>query len=235
MKKLISLLAIAGTLMAPIAVGAQEFDRSRTALLVTDPQNDFLADDGAAWGLVKDNVLTLGVRNNIKTLLKSAKKGGAEIFVSPHYYYPPDAGWKNRGALQTTLKDIDMFAVTAPVGSQEFQNSGADFYEPYKEYILDGRTIVTSPHKIFGPESNDLVLQLRKRDIDTVLVAGFAANLCTDSHMRELMEQGFRVIMIEDAVGAPGEAAYQAALLNYGFIANAVWTTEEAAAFLRSE
>jgi hypothetical protein len=30
--------------------------------------------------------------------------------------------------------------------------------------------IVTSPHKIYGPESNDLALQLRKHGFDSVLV-----------------------------------------------------------------
>ena len=76
-------------------------------------------------------------------------------------------------------------------------------------------------------------MQLRKHGIDTVIMGGFAANLCTDSHMRELVEQGFNVVMVEDAVGAPGEEAYDAAVLNYSMIANAVWTTDEAVAFLK--
>ncbi len=33
-------------------------------------------------------------------------------------------------------------------------------------------------------------------------------------------------IVINDAVGAPGEEAYQAALTNYGYIANQVLTTD---------
>ena len=39
--------------------------------------------------------------------------------------------------------------------------------------------------------------------------------------------------LVGDAVGAPGEAAYEAALLNYSMIANAVWTTEQAVKFLK--
>ena len=74
---------------------------------------------------------------------------------------------------------------------------------------------------------------MRKRGVETVLLGGYAANLCTDSHMRELVEQGFNVIVVSDAVGAPGEAAYEAALLNYSMIANAVWTTEQAVKFLK--
>ncbi|MDU6724421.1 MAG: isochorismatase family protein, partial [Streptococcus mitis] len=53
-----------------------------------------------------------------------------------------------------------------------------------------------------------------------------------DSHMRELIELGYNVIVVNDAVGAPGEEAYQAALTNYGYIANQVLTTEEVIAQL---
>jgi nicotinamidase-related amidase len=90
---------------------------------------------------------------------------------------------------------------------------------------------VTSPHKVYGPESNDLVLQLRKRGIDKVILAGMSANLCTESHMRELLEQGFEVAVIKDATAAAqveeGDG-YAAALVNFRFIANTVWTTKEA-------
>ncbi len=54
------------------------------------------------------------------------------------------------------------------------------------------------------------------------------ANLCVDSHLRALMENGFRVYVVKDAVAAPGKEAYQAALVNYGMIANGVLTTAEA-------
>ena len=99
------------------------------------------------------------------------------------------------------------------------------------KYINDGKTIVTSPHKIYGPETNDLVLQLRKKGIDKVILGGMSANLCTESHMRELIEQGFEVAVVSDSTAAAqveeGDG-YAAALVNYRFIANTVWTTEKA-------
>jgi hypothetical protein len=39
-----------------------------------------------------------------------------------------------------------------------------------------------------------------------VILGGMSANLCTESHMRELIEQGFEVAVVEDAtagVSAP--------------------------------
>ncbi len=107
----------------------------------------------------------------------------------------------------------------------------SDWLELYKPYINDGKTIVTSPHKVYGPETNDLVLQLRKRGIEKVILAGMSANLCTESHMRELMEQGFEVAVVKDATAAAQVAegdGYAAALVNFRFIANTVVTTNQA-------
>ena len=84
---------------------------------------------------------------------------------------------------------------------------------------------------MYGPETNDLVLQLRKRGIDQVILAGMSANLCVESHLRELLEQGFEVAVVQDATAAaklPEGDGYQAALVNFRYMANAVWTTGEA-------
>jgi nicotinamidase-related amidase len=112
-----------------------------------------------------------------------------------------------------------------------FEGSGADWLELYKPYINDGETVVASPHKVYGPENNDLMLQLRKRGIDKVILGDMSANLCTEAHMRELLERGFEVAVVSDATAAaivPEGDGYQAALVNFRFIANAVWTTAEA-------
>ena len=111
-----------------------------------------------------------------------------------------------------------------------FEGSGADWLERYKPYLQDGKTVVTSLHKVYGLETNDLILQLRKRGIDKVILAGMSANLCTESHLRELLEQGFEVAVVKDATAAakvPEGDGYAAALVNFRFVANAVWTTQE--------
>jgi biuret amidohydrolase len=83
---------------------------------------------------------------------------------------------------------------------------------------------------VYGPQNNDLLLQLRKRHIERVILAGMSANLCIESHMRELLERGFEVAVVKDATAAaqlPEGDGYAAALVNFRFMANAVMTTEE--------
>ena len=135
------------------------------------------------------------------------------------------------------MHNIGMFDRKGPLDLSGFEGSGADWLERYKPYIEDGQTVVSSPHKVYGPENNDLVLQLRKRGIEKVILAGMSANLCTESHMRELLEQGFEVAVVKDATAAaivPEGNGYAAALINFRFMANAVWTTEEAAKAMTS-
>jgi len=203
----------------------------RTALLVTDPQNDFLSPEGVAWGVVGNSVTENNTVENIDDLFSTAKAVDIPVFISPHYYYPTDHGWKFEGALEKLMHTIGMFDRVGPLDTHGFEGSGADWLEQYKPYINDGATVVTNPHKVFGPETNDLVLQLRKRGIDKVILAGMSANLCTESHMRELIEQGFEVVVVSDATAAAQVAegdGYQAALVNFRYIANSVWSTDEA-------
>jgi hypothetical protein len=47
----------------------------------------------------------------------------------------------------------------------------------YKPYILDGKTIIASPHMVYGPETNDLALQPRRHGVSQIILAGMAANL----------------------------------------------------------
>jgi len=229
----LSLVVPAGSIAAQLPDPGMEIDQARTAVVVTDPQNDFLSPDGVTWGVVGESVTENNTVENLGRLMEAAKQGEYELFVSPHYYYPTDHGWKFGGALEVLMHNIGMFDRASPLSLDGFEGSGADWLERYKVYLEDGRTVVASPHKVYGPETNDLVLQLRKRGIDKVILAGMSANLCVEAHMRELLEQGFEVAVVTDATAAakvPDGNGYASAMTNFRFIANTTWTTDEAVA-----
>ena len=126
---------------------------------------------------------------------------------------------------------VGMFDRKGNLTTEGFDGSGADWHEPLKDLIERDDVVIASPHKVYGPESNDLALQLRKRGIDKVILGGISANLCVEAHLRELTEQGFEVAVVKDATAGaqlPGGDFYQAALLNFRMIASQVMTTEEA-------
>ena len=209
-----------------------KFRTNDTALVVIDPQNDVLSERGVSWGLVGESIKENNTVANLERLFVAAKEQDFGVFISPHYLFPFDQAWHFGGAVEKMMLESKEFFRPDPLSLDGFSQSGADWLERYKPYINDGKTIVVSPHKMWGPQTNDLVLQLRKRHINKVILAGMLANLCVESHLRELLEQGFEVAVVKDATAAPRHPTlgdgYKAALINYGYLANAVLTTDDA-------
>lgn len=201
----------------------------KTAIVITDPQNDFLSPDGVTWGVVGQSITQNGTVENIGALFDVADATGMPVFVSPHYYFEHDHRWQFEGTLETLMHGIGMFDRPHALSLEGFEGSGADWLEQYKSQINNGRTVVTSPHKVYGPDSNDLALQLRKAGISKVILGGMSSNLCTESHMRSLIEAGFEVMVVTDATAGaitPHYDGYAASLVNFRMIASAVDNTE---------
>ncbi len=206
-----------------------------TAVLITDPQVDFLSPEGVTWGVVGKNVTENNTVDNLESLFIWAKEQDMLVFVSPHYYYEHDHHWEFEGVLEQLMHNIGMFDREGPLSLEGFEGSGADWMPQYKKYIDGDNVIVSNPHKVYGPETNDLALQLRKRKIDKVILAGMSANLCVESHMRELVEQGFEVAVVTDATAAAQVPdanldGYAAAMVNFRMIASKTFTTAEVVA-----
>jgi len=205
-------------------------DLGRTALVIIDPQVDFLSPKGKAWSAFGESITEHNTVANLIRLFKAAKAASISVVISPHFYFPYDSEWKYGGAGEIVMHH-GWFARKDPLSVEGFKDSGADWMPEFKPFIEDGKTIVCSPHKVFGPQPNDLVLQLRKRRIDQIVLAGMSANLCVESHLRHLQESGFEVAVVRDATAGgklPEGDGYLAALVNYRWLANALWTTEEA-------
>ena len=205
---------------------------SDTAIVITDPQNDFLSPDGVAWGLVGASVEENETVANLGSLLESAQANGYTVFVSPHYYFPTDQDWQFGGTVEVLMHDINMFDRSGALTMDGFAGSGADWLEELRPYLESDGTVVASPHKVYGPASNDLSLQLRKRGFDKVVLGGMSANLCVESHLRQLLEEGFEVAVVKDATAAAQHPdlgdGYAAAVVNFGYLASEVLSTKEA-------
>jgi len=209
-----------------------------TAVVFIDPQNDVLSEHGANWDAVGASVVENHTRENMERIFKAAKAGDYHVFISPHYFYPTDYNWAFDGPLETMEVHDHTFARKGPLTLEGLVGSGADWLDRFKPYIEDGKTIVVSPHKVWGPQTNDLVLQLRKRRIQKIILGGMLANICVESHLREFLEQGFEVVVVKDATAGPRHPVwgdgYQAAMINYQFLAHAVWSTDETVARMQA-
>ena len=225
--------AMAGTSGTAVAAEPQglTFRGTDTAVVFIDPQNDVLSEKGANWASVGASVTENRTVANMERIFQAAKAKRYEVFISPHYFYPTDSGWMFNGPLESDEFRTHTFARRGTLDLSGFQNSGADWLDRFKPYIEDGRTIVVSPHKVWGPQTNDLVLQLAKRRIRRIILGGMLANICVESHLREFLERGFEVVVVKDATAGPRHPewgdGYQAAMINYRFLAHAVLSTGE--------
>ncbi|WP_431237270.1 cysteine hydrolase [Mycolicibacterium aichiense] len=211
-----------------------DIDSSDTAVVVIDPQNDVLSPTGKNWAVLAASVTENNTVGHLVELFAAAKAAGYPVVISPHYFYPTDHNWLFNGPLESDELSTGTFARQGALTLDGFDGSGADWLEEFKPFIEDASTIVASPHKVWGPQTNDLVLQLRKRGIAKVVLCGMLANICVESHLRDLLEQGFEVAVVRDATAGPRHPTwgdgYQAALVNYAFLADAVLSTADVVA-----
>ncbi|MCV7357980.1 cysteine hydrolase family protein [Mycolicibacterium fluoranthenivorans] len=215
-----------------------DWNRSDTAVVFIDPQNDVLSPTGINWAATGASVTENNTVAHMLAIFQAAQAASFGMFISPHYFYPTDHRWLFNGSLEADELRTGTFDRPGPLNLDGLPGSGADWLEEFKPYINDPATVVVSPHKVFGSQTNDLVLQLRKRRINKVLLGGMLANMCVESHLRDLLEQGFEVYVIRDAVAGPRHPewgdGYQAALINYAFLAHGVVWTDDVVAAMRA-
>ena len=85
-------------------------DKNDTAVVFIDPQNEVLSDKGLAWKAVGESIRENKTVENMERIFKAAKQNGFEVFISPHYFFPTDDGWKFNGPLETDEAQTKMFA-----------------------------------------------------------------------------------------------------------------------------
>ena len=88
-KQFLSIILLLATIsgFAQLPDPGFKFDAG-TAIVITDPQNDFLSEKGVAWGAVGESVKANGTVENLRRIFETAAQKNIPVFVSPHYYYP---------------------------------------------------------------------------------------------------------------------------------------------------
>ena len=138
-----------------------ELEKKRTALVLADIQNEFLSGHGSYYPLIED---ALKAQRHRPSGRASAVRRRARLLRhSLAALLLPDrrpmgcARRRDRGL----PRRYRLCAPSDPVDLEGFDGSGADYFEPFKKYLMDGKTCNTSPHKGFSTWHNDVIKQLR--------------------------------------------------------------------------
>ncbi len=174
---------------------------ARTALLVVDMQNYFVAEGrptavAQARAIVPTiNRLASAVRaaGALVVWIQTTAQGARERWAQHHAgVLTPERARLRLAGLDEAGPDFPLYAALDP--------------KP------DDLRVTKIHYSAFIAGSSTLDAALRARGIDTVLVAGTATNVCCESTARDAMMLDYRVVMVSDANAAGSDAEHQATL-----------------------
>lgn len=190
------------------------FEAPKTALLVIDMQNFYVAEVDTAISIVPNiNRLAAACREKgapvIWVIMRCAESEGApsqwQIY---HKYFFTDAKGQNH---LTKL------------------SPGNEGYEIYPDLeVRDEDRIVTK--RRFSPfivGASDLHETLQGLGIENLIVAGTATNMCSESTARDAMMLDYKVVMVEDANAARYDDDHLAGLTSFYQSFGDVRTTDQ--------
>jgi len=182
-------------------------DPARTAMIVVDMQNDFIAA-----GAAMETPAARAMVPKLAEALKICRSTGIRVIYTAHVHrrdgsdmglfddmHPPIA---NRAALVDGTPGVDIYPELAPQPGEH----------------------VIKKHRYSGFFGTDLDIILREWGVDTVIISGTTTENCCHATARDAMFRNYRVVFLSDATATydypdrgfgsmPNEQVHQATLV----------------------
>lgn len=191
-------------------------DQGNSVLLITSAQVDLLSENGKAWGFTKDAEAKNKVRENLRKVIKKARKLNIPIIHSPvGFDYDKMKGYQPKNGIQQVIIENQLLAI---------HTSGVDFIP---EASPKSNEIVLPYRQGFSSFwANFIQKYLEKLNVETIYIAGMLAEGCVQSHTRDAVENGYKTIVITDAIGSTSLELLDASYKTLGIHAKALINTE---------
>jgi nicotinamidase-related amidase len=191
---------------------------NNTALVLVDPYNDFLADDGVIWPRVREVAESTGTRQHLIELVTAVRGAGIPVAYAPHRR-------SRKGDTEGWLRPARP-AMAIRAGAFAADGKGGRWYPGLEPHEGD---IVASEHWAEnGFFLTDLDMHLRQHGIDHIILAGMTAPGCVEGTGRYAMELSYGVTLVKDATASFSKEWMHAAVeLNAQLYANPILTTTE--------
>jgi ureidoacrylate peracid hydrolase len=196
-----------------------KFDKEITALLVIDPYNDFISEEGKLWDRLKTVAEANDCVPHMLQILNEARKAGLRVLYALHHRYRPG--------------DYETWKYIAPVQKAAWVHKSFEYGtwggEIRSEFAPKPGDIVALEHWCSSGFANtDLDLQLKKHGIHKLIVIGLIAHTCVEATVRFAAELGYEVTMVRDATADYSDQEMHAALeINIPNYASAIVTANE--------
>jgi nicotinamidase-related amidase len=195
------------------------YDKEITALLVIDPHNDFISEGGKIWDRLRGVAEANNCVPHMLQVLNAARKAKLRVFYALHRRYRPGdyETWKYIAPIQKAAWSHKTF---------EYGTWGGEIRREFEPQAGD---IVALEHwGSSGFANTDLDLQLKKHDIDKLIIMGVIAHTCVEDTVRYAAELGYEVTMVKDATADYSQEEMHAAIdVNIPNYASAIVSTDE--------
>jgi ureidoacrylate peracid hydrolase len=195
----------------------ESIDAARSALLVVDMQNHFVApgfhaEVPAARDIVSTiNRIARAMRETGGTVIwiQTTASGAREQWANHHRFdMTPERAEARLASLAEDAEGFRLYQALEPAASDVF--------------------VKKVKYSAFIQGSSDLDSQLKRRGIESLLIAGTTTNVCCESTARDAMMLDYRVIVLSDATAASTIEEHVAALNNLALFFADVMTVDEA-------
>ena len=195
------------------------YDPKITALLCVDLYNDFLSEGGKLFPWVKDIARENNMHENIRTIVRTARKVGIRVYHVPHHRWEPGdyLNWKYPSPYQLGAAERQAFAKGT---------WGGTFHDDFQ--VQPGDIVATEHWASSGFPNTDLDHQLKRYGKEKIILVGLLVNTCLEATARIGMELGYHVTLVRDATSARSHEALHSALdIDGPTYAHEILTTDE--------
>jgi ureidoacrylate peracid hydrolase len=199
-------------------------DGRKTALVVVDMQNYFVADGMPGCAPEARTI----VPNINRLALATRMAGGTVIWIQTEALIGDPEDWANRKEATSAARWAKRQSLLARSGD------GFAIY-PACEVLPEDKIAIKYRYSAFIPYPSELDGQLRKDGIDTLLVTGVATSTCCESTARDAAMWGYRTIMVSDGNADHTDALHNHTLGKFLVTFGDVQTTDELVVKLKGE
>ena len=201
----------------------ENLDASKTALVVVDMQNYFVAD-----GMPSCAPQARTIVPNINRLAQATRTaGGTVIWIQTEALSADPQDWANRKEATSTARWASRQSLLAKSGD------GFPIYSTC-EVLPDDKIAIKYRYSAFIPYPSELDGLLRELGIDTLLITGVATSTCCESTARDAAMWDYRTIMVSDGNADQTDALHNHTLGKYLVTFGDVQSTDDLLAKLKA-
>lgn len=181
----------------------ETIDPSRTALVVVDMQNVFVAR-----GQLVEVPEARDIVPNINALAAACRAAGMTVVWVQHTVdKDAEQGWPIWFEFAMTPEQKPKYV--------EAMSAGSDGHAIYPELDVEERdvTVYKRRYSAFAEGASAIDTVLRERGIDTIITTGTLTNVCCESSARDAYFKNYRIIFGSDATACLSDEEHNASLL----------------------